>query len=58
MHIEDVASDDNGQDLRWRSDEECSWFLGGLPAPMRMELSLVQGMKLGKGVFWSWVVFL
>lgn len=25
MHIEDVASDDNGQDLRWSAAECMSW---------------------------------
>lgn len=33
MHVEDVASDDNGQDLRWYIQEVCgvsNWFSASL----------------------------
>lgn len=64
VHIEDVASDDNGQDLRWCSDEcvKCiAGFCWGFQPQWGWSSALCRGWNLENVVvffFLSWVVFL
>lgn len=65
VHIEDVASDDNGQDLRWYTDEcmkriaDVICFLWGLQTQMGLRDGgqHCAGDETWQTVFVCWVVF-